>query len=235
MAKKKAPKKKPQDLVTTPDVPPCQIYLITPPVIDDLDAFLKVLDKTLAAAPQDSPVASLQVRLKTLDDASLIAASQAMKSIAHAHGTLLFINDRPDIAKIVEADGVHIGQGDMDYLSSRQLLGEDAIIGVTCHNSRDLALSAAESGANYVAFGAMFETQTKRAPTQCDMEIVTWWSQFVEIPCVAIGGITVKNAQQLIDAGADFIALSSGVWNYAEGPEAAVVALSKLCLPPPAS
>ncbi len=209
---------------------PCQIYLITPPIIDDMAVFLATLDRTLAAVPSNAPIACLQVRLKHLDDTALLQAARAMKTIVHKHQTLLIINDRPDIAKAVGADGVHIGQSDMDYLSSRELLGKDAIIGVTCHNSKDLALSAAESGADYVAFGAVFETQTKDAPTRCDMEILKWWNLFIEIPSVAIGGITVENAQSVIEAGADFIALSAGVWAHSAGPEIAVQTLSKLCL-----
>lgn len=226
------PKKK-SSPYPTPSVPsdtPCQIYLITPPVIDDMPAFLKILETTLKAAPKNAPVSCLQVRLKTLEDDVLIQAAKDMKVIAHLHNTLLFINDRPDIAKAVKADGVHIGQSDMDYLSSRELLGRDAIIGVTCHNSKDLGFTAANAGADYVAFGAVYETQTKDAPTRCDREILTWWSRFIEIPCVAIGGITVENAKPIIETGVDFIAVSSGVWNHKDGPEIAVKQLSALCL-----
>jgi len=224
--------KKSKPYSTPPVAPeiPCQIYLITPPVIDDMDAFLVTLEKALAAAPQDNPVGALQLRLKSLEDSDLIKAGSAMKAIAHRYNTLLFINDRPDLAKNIGADGVHIGQQDMDYFSSRELLGEDAIIGVTCHNSKDLGLQAAESGADYVAFGAVFETKTKAAPTRCDLEILTWWNRFIEIPCVAIGGINVDNAKTVIEAGVDFIAISSGVWDYKDGPDAAIKQLSALCL-----
>ena len=83
------------------------------------------------------------------------------------------MNDNPTLAKAIGADGAHIGQDDMDYFSSRQLLGKDAIIGVTCHNSKELAFSAANAGADYVAFGAFYETQTKAAKTRADLEILT--------------------------------------------------------------
>ena len=205
--------------------PACQIYLITPPVIDDLDAFCEALDKALAAAP----VACLQLRLKEVDDSAVIQAGGAMLPICHAHGTLLLVNDRPDIAHKIGADGAHIGQDDMDYFSSRELLGGDAIIGVTCHDSKDLAFKAAQSGADYVAFGAVFETQTKTPKSRVELEIFTWWQEAIEIPSVAIGGITTDNAKLVITAGADFIAVSAGVWQHKDGPADALSQLSALC------
>ena len=218
--------------MSTPDLPPCQIYLITPPVIDDLEAFCAALDAALAAAP----VACLQLRLKakdggTLEDSAIVQAGVAMLPICHAHGTLLLVNDRPDLAHQIGADGTHIGQDDMDYFSSRELLGGDAIIGVTCHDSKQLAFEAAQAGADYVAFGAVFETSTKTPKSRVELEIFTWWNTMVEIPCVAIGGINLSNAKQVIAAGADFIALSAGVWQHADGPAAALSQLSALCQP----
>jgi thiamine-phosphate pyrophosphorylase len=114
----------------------------------------------------------------------------------------------------------------MDYLSSRDVLGADAILGVTCHNSRELAFNAANSGADYVAFGAFFETQTKVVIARAELELLSWWSETIEVPCVAIGGITVDNCAALIDAGADFLAVCSGVWSYKDGPAAAVAAFT---------
>ena len=205
--------------------PACQIYLITPPLIEDLEAFCKVLDKALAAAP----VACLQLRLKDADDSAIVQAGEAIKPICHAHGTLLLVNDRPDIAHQIGADGAHIGQDDMDYFSSRELLGGDAIIGVTCHDSKDLAFKAAQSGADYVAFGAVFDTQTKTPKSRVELEIFTWWQEAIEIPSVAIGGITTDNAKLVITAGADFIAVSAGVWQHKDGPADALSQLSALC------
>ncbi len=205
---------------------PCQLYLITPPAIPDMEAFAKALEAALSAAP----VACLQIRLKDIDDLTLIKAADIIVPIAHKYGTSVLINDRPDIAEACRADGAHIGQDDMDYYSSRELLGEDAIIGVTCHNSRELAFQAAMSGADYVAFGAFFETTTKTPKYRADLEILTWWNEAVEIPSVAIGGITVSNAKAVIEAGADFIAISSGVWDHPKGPAEAVSQLSALCL-----
>jgi len=190
-----------------------------------MEAFCKVLDKTLAAVP----VACLQIRLKTLEDSALVQAGQAITPIAHRHNTAVILNDRPGLVDAMNADGVHIGQDDMDYFSSRELLGGDAIIGVTCHNSRELAFEAAQAGADYVAFGAFFDTRTKVPKTRADLEILQWWQEAVELPCVAIGGITVDNAASVIEASADFIAVSGGVWTYKDGPEKAVKALSALC------
>lgn len=216
--------------------PPCQIYLITPPVIEDVDAFLPILESALAAAP----VACLQIRLKapdgeTLEDSALVQIATPICELAQRFGVAVILNDRPDLVDAIGADGVHIGQEDMDYLSSRELLGGDAIIGVTCHNSKQLAFEAAGAGADYVAFGAFFETTTKTPKTSAELEILSWWQHAMETPVVAIGGITPDNAKSVIDAGADFIAVSAGVWQYPpsnedSGPAAAVRLLSSLCL-----
>ncbi len=203
----------------------CQLYLITPPFIPDMDVFLEKLDEALSAAP----VACLQIRLKDVSDSAVIQAAKSIKPICQKHEVAVIINDRPDLAKEIEADGVHIGQDDMDYFSSRELLGDDAIIGVTCHNSKELAFEAASAGASYVAFGAFFETDTKTPKTRAELEILTWWNETVETPCVAIGGITVNNAAQVIQAGADFISVSSGIWGYPDGPALAIKQLYQLC------
>ena len=204
---------------------PCQLYLLTPPVIPDVPDFCKVLETTLAAAP----VACLQIRLKALENSALVQAGKAITAVCHAAGVEVILNDDPSLVADIGADGAHIGQEDMDYFSSRELLGGDAIIGVTCHNSKELAFAAAKAGADYVAFGAFFDTPTKTPKTRAELEILSWWHEAVEIPSVAIGGITVDNAQAVIAAGADFIAVSSGVWSHPDGPAVAVSRLSQLC------
>ncbi len=229
-SKKTKPQSKPADTRKIEDVQPCQLYLITPPQITDLPAFCKILEQSLSAAP----VACLQIRLKAEEggpeeDSVIIQVAQAIKPICHEHDTLVLLNDNPELAKEVGADGVHIGQSDMDYFSSRELLGGDAIIGVTCHNSKELAFAAASAGADYVAFGAFFETQTKTAKYRADVEILEWWQEAVEIPSVAIGGITVQNAPLVIEHGADFIAVSAGVWSHPDGPASAISQFSQLC------
>jgi thiamine-phosphate pyrophosphorylase len=146
--------------------------------------------------------------------------------IAHARDVAFIVNDRPDLAKAVGADGVHIGQEDADYASARKLLGKDGIVGVTCHASRHLAMEAAERGADYVAFGSFFPTDTKQVTTSADIDLLQWWSEIFEIPCVAIGGITVENCAPLIAAGADFLAVIAGVWQHPAGAAAAVRAFN---------
>ncbi len=199
----------------------CRLYLITPPRIDDLATF----GRDLAQALDAGEVAALQVRLKDVPDEVIAAAVEVVTPIAHARGVAVILNDRPDLAARLGCDGVHVGQSDTPYAQARKLMGPQAMIGVTCHDSRHLAMEAAEAGADYVAFGAFFPTTTKDAPTRADPEILTIWQETMEVPCVAIGGITAANAEGLAKAGADFLAVSAGVWAYPEGPAAAVRAL----------
>jgi thiamine-phosphate pyrophosphorylase len=140
----------------------------------------------------------------------------------------VLLNDRPDLAFETGCDGVHIGQGDAPYAAAREAVGPDGIVGVTCHDSRHLAMEAGEAGADYVAFGAFFPTATKDAPTQADPELLYWWNELFTVPCVAIGGITVENCRPLIEAGTDFLAVSSGVWDHPDGAAAAVAAFDRI-------
>jgi len=199
----------------------CRLYLITPPRLDDLPAFAQLLAQTLDAGE----VAALQIRLKDQPDEVIAAAVEALAPIAQARGVAVILNDRPDLAAKLGCDGVHVGQSDTPLSQARKIMGQDAMIGVTCHDSRHLAMEAAEGGADYVAFGAFFPTTTKEAPTQAEPEILTIWQQFMETPCVAIGGITAGNAAGLAQAGADFLAVSAGVWAHPQGPAAAVKAI----------
>lgn len=173
-------------------------------------------------------VASLQLRLKDVSDDEILRAGERLMRIAQARDVAFIVNDRPDLAKKLGADGVHVGQEDAPYAEARALLGPDKIIGVTCHNSRHLAMDAVEAGADYVAFGAFYPTTTKDAKTQAEPEILTWWQDIMEAPCVAIGGITVSNALPLVEAGADFLAVANGVWGHEQGPEAAVRAFNHI-------
>jgi thiamine-phosphate pyrophosphorylase len=176
----------------------------------------------LARALGGGDVASLQLRLKDVSDDEILRAGERLMRITQNRDVAFIVNDRPDLAKKLGADGVHVGQEDTPYAEARALLGPDKIIGVTCHNSRHLAMEAAEAGADYVAFGAFYPTSTKEPKTRAEPEILTWWQDIMEAPCVAIGGITVANALPLVEAGADFLAVSAGIWEHAEGPEAAV-------------
>jgi len=201
----------------------CRLYLITPSKLEP-KAFAEALKRALAGGD----VASLQLRLKDISDDEILRAGERLLPITQRAGVAFIMNDRPDLALKLGADGVHVGQEDASYADARALLGKDRIVGITCHDSRHLAIDAAEAGADYVAFGAFYPTATKTPKTHAEPEILQWWSEMMVVPCVAIGGITVENAKPLIDAGADFLAVAAGVWDYPTGPEAAVKAFNAL-------
>jgi thiamine-phosphate pyrophosphorylase len=206
----------------TPPPEPCRLYLITPPRLTDPPAFAKILEAALTAGD----VAALQIRLKDSPDAEIERAVRALSPIAQAHDVAVILNDRPDLAARLGCDGVHIGQEDAPYAEARRLMGKDRIVGVTCHDSRHLAMEAAEAGADYVAFGAFFDTATKDASTRAEIEVLSIWQEAMTTPSVAIGGITVENCRPLVAAGADFLAVSAGVWSHAQGAAAAVAAFN---------
>ena len=195
----------------------CRLYLITPPNFD-----LGKFPEHLRAALDEGDVACLQLRLKDASDDFIRQAVHELMPITQEYGVSFLVNDRPDLAVELGADGCHVGQEDASYAETRSILGADQIVGVTCHNSRHLAMEAGEAGADYVAFGAFFPTNTKQARSTAGLEILRWWSELFEIPSVAIGGITVENCRPLVLAGADFLSVVSGVWNYSLGPAAAV-------------
>jgi thiamine-phosphate pyrophosphorylase len=213
-----------ETMVKAVDREPCRLYLITPPRIDDLDAFAETLTRTLDAGD----VAALQIRLKDADDTMVRRVVERLRPIAQDREVAVLLNDRPDLAAETQCDGTHVGQDDAPYRAARAALGEDAIVGITCHDSRHLAMIAAEEGADYVAFGAFHPTQTKDPKTTASLDILRWWQVMMQVPCVAIGGITPENARPIVEAGADFLAVCGGVWNHPEGPEAAVKALNTI-------
>jgi len=195
----------------------CRLYLITPPVID-----LARFPDLLAAALDAGDVASVQLRLKDCGDDTIRRAADALRPIVQSRDRAFIMNDRPDLALQTGCDGVHIGQEDMTYEGARQILGLGRIIGVTCHDSRHLAMEAAEAGADYVAFGAFFPSTVKAAKGRADRDLLHWWSEIFTVPSVAIGGITPENCGTLIEAGADFLAVISAVWDHPAGPAAAI-------------
>jgi len=201
---------------------PCRLYLITPPVIEDADAFARQVEAALSGGD----VAALQVRLKTAGEAQVAAVTRALLPVCQARGVAVIINDRPDLAVSLGCDGVHVGQDDLPCAEARRIVGKDRIVGVTCHDSRHLAMEAAEAGADYVAFGAFFPTTTKDPRTRADPELLSIWQETMQVPCVAIGGITADNAADMAAAGADFVAVSAGVWAHPQGPAAAVKAIN---------
>ena len=198
------------------DTPSCQLYLISP--LDVSGDFPLRLAEALGAGD----VAAFQLRVKDVDPEEAARLAEPLLAICKKHEVAFVVNDDVTLAKHLGADGVHLGQGDASLEEARAALGKDVQIGITCHDSRHLAMEAGEGGANYVAFGAFFPTRTKETIYRPEPEILKWWSTLMEIPCVAIGGITPENCEPLVAAGADFLAVSSSVWNVAEGPARAI-------------
>ena len=183
------------------------IYLISPPKIQV--KFYKKLDLVL----KTKKVKYFQLRLKKISTPNLIKVSKKIKKIVRKYNVKLLINDKPFITKIVGADGCHIGQKDMDFISSRKILGKNKIIGVTCHNSKKFSLKAKRHGANYVAFGSFFKSSTKKTAFKANLEILRWAKKKINMPTVAIGGINSSNYKKILSNGASFIACSNYIWN----------------------
>lgn len=201
--------------------PGCRLYLVTPPALEPT----RFADQ-LAEALDAGDVGCVQLRLKEVDDDVVRRACEVLRPVTQQRNVAFVLNDRPDLAAETGCDGVHVGQQDAPYLEARRLLGSDRIVGVTCHDSRHLAMEAAESGADYVAFGAFYPTTTKPSKYRPEPDLLTWWSEIMTVPSVAIGGITPENCAPLVRAGADFIAVVTAVWNHQEGPGAAVRAFN---------
>lgn len=199
-----------------------ELYLLTPPRIDA--DFAETLARTLDAGP----VSALQIRLKDHAPDEIRALAPPLIEIAHARGVTVVLNDDPQLAASLGCDGVHVGQDDTSVKQARADMGPRALIGATCHDSRHLAMLAGEQGADYVAFGAVYETATKTPKSRASLELFTWWRELFELPSVAIGGLTPDNARPVIEAGADYLAVSGGIWNAPQGPERACEAFSRL-------
>jgi len=196
--------------------------MVTPAALDP-----QAFASPLAAALDAGDVACVQLRLKDADDDAIRRAVDRLRPVAQTRGVAFILNDRPDLAAETGCDGVHIGQQDASYAEARRALGAERIVGVTCHDSRHLAMEAAEQGADYVAFGAFFPTATKPSRYRPAPELLAWWSEMTTVPCVAIGGITPENCAPLVRAGADFLAVVTAVWDHAGGPAAAVRAFRR--------
>jgi len=198
-----------------------KLYLISPQEVGG------VFPDRLKAALAGGPVAAFQLRVKDRNEHELARLAEPLQRLCANAGCTFIVNDSIALAKRIGADGVHLGQSDGDPREARALLGPAAQIGRTCHDSRHLAMEAGEAGCDYVAFGAFHPTTTKPSNYRPKPEILSWWSSLFEIPCVAIGGITPDNAQPLLDAGADFIAVCQAVWGR-DDPGAAVAAFAEV-------
>ena len=194
-----------------------KLYLISPSCFN-INEFAILLEEVLSTGL----VTCFQLRLKNIKDQEIINISKVLKSICKKNDVSFILNDRLDLANIVGADGVHLGEGDGSILDARKLLGPNAIIGASCYNSKHLAMEAAEKGADYVAFGAFFETKTKKAKTKAKISIIEDWVFISDVPCVAIGGINPSNCHELVKAGADFIAVVGSIWNNTDSPKNAI-------------
>ena len=209
---------------------PCRLYLISPPEIE-LEPFKKQLKEAL----EGGDVGAFQLRLKDTADAEIFKAARALMPICKEHEVAFIINDRPDIAVEVAADGVHLGQEDLEQwpiARAREVLGPDGVIGVSCHDSSHMAMVAGEDGADYVAFGAFHPTKSKPKEKlekygTPDVQMLEWWYRYTVLPCVAIGGMTPQNCEPMVEAGADFIAVLSYVWEHEKGPKEAVKELNR--------
>ncbi|WP_458097491.1 thiamine phosphate synthase [Roseomonas sp. WA12] len=210
-------------------MPDCRLYLVTPPRID-----LGTFPEALARALDAGDVACLQLRLKDTPKEEVRRAIDALRPIAQSRDVAFLLNDDAQLAAQTGCDGAHLGQEDGDHEAARKLL-KDATLGITCHDSRHLAMRAGEMGADYVAFGAFFPTSTKEAIHHAELDLLEWWSSIFEIPCVAIGGITAANCAPLVSAGADFLAVVGAVWNHPDGPAEGVRAMNAAiaAAPPP--
>jgi thiamine-phosphate pyrophosphorylase len=192
----------------------CQLYLISPP--DVADGFAARLERAFSAGP----IAAFQFRVKGIDQHEAARLAEPLLELCRARDVAFIVNDSIALAKRLKADGVHLGQHDGSVREAREALGREAQVGVTCHASRHLAMEAGEMGADYVAFGSFFPSTTKASEHRPEPELLEWWSGLMEIPCVAIGGITPANCGPLVEAGADFLAVSHAVWG---GDEAEAV------------
>lgn len=200
----------------------CQLYLISP--LDVGGAFPDRLARALDACPNTGEIAAFQFRVKDVAEHDAARLAEPLQRICADREVAFIINDSIGLAKRLGADGVHLGQDDGSVADARERLGREAQIGVTCHDSRHLAMEAGEAGADYVAFGAFFPSTTKDTRHVAEPEVLQWWSKLFELPCVAIGGITAANCAPLVQAGADFLAVSNAVWGGDE--VAAIQALS---------
>ena len=197
---------------------PCQLYLISPQEVGG--EFPVRLEQALSGGA----VAAFQFRVKGLNEHEAARLAAPLQEICAAHDVAFIVNDSLSLAKRLDADGLHLGQGDGDVREARAELGPSKMIGVTCHDSRHLAMEAGEAGADYVAFGAFYPSETKASLHKPPVEILSWWSGLFELPCVAIGGVDADNLKPLVAAGADFLAVSNAVWG-SDDPAKAVRAL----------
>ena len=200
-----------------------KIYLISPPQFELAD-FSQQLQEVIA----DPNIGAFQLRLKDVALPYIIKATKLLLPICHDHGVPFFINDHYELARDYNIDGIHIGQSDAKFLALKKEFGTDKIIGVSCQNSKHLAMVAAEQGADYVSFGAFFPTKTKKNTEKPSIDILDWWLKYTTTPCAAIGGINITNITKVVKTKVDFICMISAIWNHHISPKAAMSEIAQI-------
>ena len=193
------------------DFPTTGLYVITDS--ERLD-FPKLCQKTEAILEAGVPI--LQYRDKAADPATHRKRALTLQKLCAEHWTKFLVNDDVQLARDIGADGVHLGQDDAPYLTARRLLGDQAIIGTSCNNNLELALKVQVLGADYIAFGAFFSTRTKKRTVPAGLELLRRAKTELTIPVVAIGGITPDNGGDLLQAGANLLAVASSIYSSSE-------------------
>ena len=199
----------------------CRLYLVSPPAIEPRE-FATLLEAALDAGD----VAALQLRLKAASDAAILEPPDMRRPSGAGGFGACSLTARRDRARRAGADGVHVGRDDPAVAQARATMGDGCQLGVSCYDSRDRAMEVGEAGADYVAFGSFFPSPTKDTAIRADPDLLSWWSELMELPVVAIGGINASNCAPLVRAGADFLAVVSAVWEHPDGPGAGVRAMN---------
>ena len=184
------------------------IYLLSPEKIKGV-SFYNNLNKIL----KTNKVKYFQLRLKKISTIEMLKISKKVKKIVVKNNVKFLVNDKPLVAKLIGADGCHVGQKDMNFINARKILGNHKIIGMTCHNSKKLAIKAKKYGADYIAFGSFFKSSTKKTAFKANLDILRWAKKKINMPTVAIGGINSSNYKKILSNGANLIACSNYVWN----------------------
>jgi thiamine-phosphate pyrophosphorylase len=183
------------------------LYAITDEKLIAPDEFSNTLERTLLGG-----TTIIQYRDKSKDSSKRLEQASLLKALCETHGAALIINDDIELAESVAAHGVHLGKDDSSIDEARKMLGENAIIGISCYNQLHKALEAEQAGADYVAFGTMFASPTKPAAVTAGTDLITEAKKQLSIPVCAIGGIDISNVEDVVNAGADMTALISGLF-----------------------